>query len=171
MNITGTHMNYYHVCLRKLWLFHHNVRMEQHSELVGMGRLIHETSYPNRTSRYEEIELEGVKIDFYDPQKREVHEIKKTGSYEEAHAWQLKYYLLVLEKHGIEGATGVLEYPVSRERKQIVLEDNDKAHLKWIQQEIVGITAKDDCPGIQKSKSCKSCAYHDFCFVNEDLNN
>ena len=171
MNITGTHINYYYVCKRKLWLFHHNVQMEQHSDLVKMGKLIHETSYPHRSTKYEEIELEGIKIDFYDPRNKVVHEIKKTGSYEEAHSWQLKYYLSIMEKHGIKGVTGILEYPASRERNQVVLSDSDREHLSWVREEILRIASRNDCPEIHKTKGCRSCAYHDFCFVNEEPNN
>jgi len=46
--ITGTHISYYLVCHRKLWLFSHEIRMEHTSDLVSEGRLIHETSYPQR---------------------------------------------------------------------------------------------------------------------------
>jgi CRISPR-associated exonuclease Cas4 len=44
MIITPTHINYYHVCHRKLWLFSHGKQMEHTSELVAEGKLIHETS-------------------------------------------------------------------------------------------------------------------------------
>jgi CRISPR-associated exonuclease Cas4 len=46
MPLTPNHINYYHVCHRKLWLFHHGIRMEYSSDRVTEGRLIHETSYP-----------------------------------------------------------------------------------------------------------------------------
>jgi CRISPR-associated exonuclease Cas4 len=40
--------------------------MEHTSDLVYDGKLIHETSYPQRPERYEEISINGCKIDFYD---------------------------------------------------------------------------------------------------------
>ena len=62
--------------------------MEQTSDLVAEGRLVHETSYPNRAARYEEVKIGGSVIDFYDPREKVVHEIKKSSSKEEAHIWQ-----------------------------------------------------------------------------------
>ena len=56
MKITGTHFNYYQVCKRKLWLFANGIRFEHTSDLVFEGKLIHEDSYPQRSSKYEEIE-------------------------------------------------------------------------------------------------------------------
>ncbi|MBU1581030.1 MAG: CRISPR-associated protein Cas4, partial [Bacteroidetes bacterium] len=74
MRITGTHFAYFQICHRKLWLFSNGITMEQHSELVDEGRLIHETSYQQRPNRYEELEIDGIKIDYYDPAKKCIHE-------------------------------------------------------------------------------------------------
>ena len=46
MIVTGTHISYFLICHRKLWLFAHEIRMEQTSDLVSEGRLIQETTYP-----------------------------------------------------------------------------------------------------------------------------
>ena len=54
MIVTGTHFNYYQLCHRKLWLFANGINMEQESDLVYEGKLVHESSYPQRTSKYEE---------------------------------------------------------------------------------------------------------------------
>ena len=98
MNITGTHLNYYQVCKRKLWLFANQINMEHTSDLVYEGKLIHEESYPQRSSKYEEVELNGIKVDFYDPRNKVIHEIKKSNKVERAHELQLKYYLCVFER-------------------------------------------------------------------------
>lgn len=66
MIVTGTHFNYYQLCHRKLWLFANGINMEQESDLVYEGKLVHESSYPQRTSKYEEVEIDGVKVDYYD---------------------------------------------------------------------------------------------------------
>lgn len=70
MTITGTHFNYYQLCLRKLWFFANGINMEQESDLVYEGKLVHESSYPQRTARYEEVEIDGVKVDYYDAKKK-----------------------------------------------------------------------------------------------------
>lgn len=53
MRISGTFINYYFVCHRELWLFANSINMEQESDLVYEGKLVHESSYPQRTSKYE----------------------------------------------------------------------------------------------------------------------
>ena len=66
MRISGTFINYYFVCHRELWLFANGINMEQESDLVYEGKLVHESSYPQRTSKYEEVEIDGIKVDYYD---------------------------------------------------------------------------------------------------------
>ena len=43
--ITGVMYSYYFLCHRKLWLFAHNINMEQESEAVFIGKLIDEDTY------------------------------------------------------------------------------------------------------------------------------
>ena len=56
MTITATLINYYHLCHRKLWLSAHEIRMEHNSDAVYAGKVLHETAYPQRAERYQEIE-------------------------------------------------------------------------------------------------------------------
>ena len=126
MNITGTHFNYYQICKRKLWLFANGISMEHTSDLVYEGKLIHEESYPQRSAKYEEVEMDGIKVDYYDTLHKVIHEIKKSDKVEVAHEWQLKYYMYVFEQNGIEGISGILEYPVLRKRDTVLLSDIDR---------------------------------------------
>ena len=128
--LSGTHFNYYLVCKRKLWLFANGINMEHTSDLVFEGKLIHEDSYPQRSGKYEEIEMDGIKVDFYDPKRKVIHEIKKSNKVEVAHEWQLKYYIYVFERNGIENVTGVLEYPTLRKTQKLILSDVDREHIK-----------------------------------------
>lgn len=166
--ITGTHFNYYHICHRKLWLFVNGITMEHTSDAVYEGKLIHETSYPQRAARYQEIEIEGIKIDYYDPTNKVVHEIKKSDKIEQAHEWQLKYYILVLERHGVEGVTGILEYPVLRKRDVIELSENDRSYIIETEKRIEQIISDVKCPPLLRTKVCKSCSYYDFCYSTEE---
>lgn len=167
MRITGTHFAYFQVCHRKLWLFSHGITMEHSSDLVMEGKLIHETTYPQRPQRFEELEIDGIKIDFYDTANKRIHEIKKSASLEAAHEWQLKYYLYVLKQRGIEGASGLLEYPRSRQTKEIWLSSLDEEAIQGMLQQIDTLIHSDECPPKERMKICKSCAYHDFCWANE----
>lgn len=167
MIITGTYFNYYQLCRRKLWLFANGIHMEQNSDLVHEGKLIHESSYPQRSSRYEEVDIDGVKVDYYDAKNKVIHEIKKSNRVERAHEWQLKYYMYVFERHGINGVKGVLEYPKLRKTSEVFLSDVDREDIAFIQQEIGNIIALDICPPLAKKGICKNCSYYEFCYSNE----
>ena len=167
MYITGTHINYYSVCHRKLWLFANNIQMEHTHDAVSEGKLIHETSYSQRSGKYEEIAIDGIKIDFYDAKNKVIHELKKSSKLHEAHIWQLKYYIYVFEKNGIDGVSGILEYPKERKTEEVYLSSIDKERIKEIEFEILEIIDSETIPEIIKMSRCKNCAYYDFCFVGE----
>ncbi len=167
MQTTGTHFNYYYVCKRKLWLFANGINMEHSSDLVSEGKLIHETSYPQRSERYEELEIDGIKLDYYNARNKVIHEIKKSNKVEEAHHWQLKYYMFVLERNGIEGVTGVLEYPTLRQTETVVLNDDDREVIVKMEKEIKTIIEAPECPSVIKKGICKRCSYYDFCYAGE----
>lgn len=162
--ITGTHFNYYQICRRKLWLFANGIGMEHTSDLVYEGKLIHEESYPQRSKKYEEIEMDGIKVDYYDAKNKIIHEIKKSDKVERAHEWQLKYYIYVFERNGIEGVKGVLEYPALRKKDEIMLSEVDREKLKEMEKEITNIIENENCPPREKKKICKNCSYYDFCY-------
>lgn len=166
--ITGTHFNYFLVCKRKLWLFAHGIQMEQTSYTVYEGKLLHETTYPQRAKKYTEIELEGIKIDFFDPHTKTIHEIKRSKSIESAHRMQLKYYILRLQRAGIKDACGILEYPMLRKTEEVHLQEEDIEILNKTESEIRSIISRDECPERIKKSFCRNCAYFDFCWSEED---
>lgn len=167
MQITGTHFNYFQVCKRKLWLFANNVNFEQTSDIVYDGKLIHEDSYSMRSSKYEEIEIDGIKVDYYDTKNKVIHEIKRSNKIEQAHEWQLKYYMYVFEQHGVTDVKGILEYPTLRKTQSVVLSDVDRDRIKEIIADIDKIISSEECPPLQKKGICKNCSYYEFCFTKE----
>ncbi len=167
MQITGTHINYYFICKRKLWLFGNSIQMEHTNNAVYEGKLIHETSYPQRSSKYEEVAIDGIKIDFYDAKNKVIHEIKKSTKLHEAHLWQIKYYIYVFEKNGIEGVTGILEYPKERKTEEVFLSNIDREELKEAEKKISEIINREEVPKLEKKARCKNCSYFDFCFVRD----
>lgn len=168
MQITGTHFNYYMLCHRKLWLFANSISMEHTSDLVYEGNLIHENTYPQRSEKYTEVELDGIKIDFYDAKNKVIHEIKKSDSHEEAHEWQVKYYIYVLERNGILDVTGILEYPKLRETKEVILTPDDRIKIQDMEQQIKSIISGETCPDKLPQRRCKNCSYFDFCWSGEN---
>ena len=167
MKITGTLINYYFVCHGELWLFANGINMEQESDLVYEGKLIHEESYPERSSKYEEVAIDGIKVDYYDAKNHVIHEIKKSNKVDRAHEWQLKYYMYVFEQHGVEGVRGILEYPEMRKTKEVMLTDVDREEIRSMINEIESIIQQEDCPKRVKKGLCRNCSYFDFCYSEE----
>jgi len=165
--VTGTQFNYFLVCHRKLWLFSRGITMEHQSDLVLEGKLVHEESYPRRDESFEEIEIDGIKIDFFDPKSNVIHEIKKSNRFEDAHVWQLKYYISILKNHGLNNVTGLLEYPLLRRTEQVILTENDRTVINEYLVEIRKILDNDKCPDRKKITACKNCSYFDFCWSGE----
>jgi CRISPR-associated exonuclease Cas4 len=165
-HITATLINLYHVCERELWLHANEIRMEHTSDVVKEGKLIGEESYPQRSDKYSEVEFDGVKIDFYDARNKVVHETKKGNQVEQAHEAQVKYYLYKLLQNGIEGATGVIEYPTLRHTTHVAaLTDADVKEIVVWEQTILQIIGNERVPKVINSKICKKCSYFDFCYA------
>ncbi|WP_065220071.1 MULTISPECIES: CRISPR-associated protein Cas4 [Butyricimonas] len=167
MMVTGTLINLYHVCKRELWLHANGVRMEHTSDVVTEGKLVHEVSYPQRTAKYEEVRIGGSVIDYYDSKAKVIHEIKKSASKEEAYVWQVKFYIYLFEREGIEGVVGILEYPLLRETQQVVLEDADRKILDRMIMEIEAIVEDEACPEGLSKRKCGQCSYFEFCYSGE----
>lgn len=176
MNLTATHINYFHICHRKLWLFANGINMEHTSETVADGKLLHETSYPQRAEKYREIDLSFSlndkmdlfgKIDFYDAASKVIHEIKRSDKMETAHIWQVKFYIYLLELNGIENASAILEYPKLRLREEVLLSPKDKEFLNRMFVQITQLVKSETCPDRINSKICKSCSYYELCYIDE----
>jgi len=135
--ITGTQIAYYIICHRKLWLFNKNISLEHTSELVEIGKLIHEASY--------------------------IHEVKKSKALEESHAWQLKYYIYYCKQMGIE-VEGIIDYPKLRRREKISLSMEDEEKIKNILNAIYVLMDNDTIPSVINKPYCKKCSYYEFCY-------
>ncbi len=158
--ITGTQIAYYTLCHRKLWLFSKNISMEHTSDLVKIGKIIHENSYSRKKK---EINLEGIKIDMLEAKKGIIHEVKKSKSLDEAHIWQLKYYLYYLSKLGIE-IEGIIDYPKIRRREKISLNKEDILEINNILKGIEDIITAETIPLPINKPYCKKCSYYEFCY-------
>ncbi len=159
--ITGTQINYYFVCKRKLWLFSHHIGMEYTSELVEMGSVLHEHSYMRKRK---EIALDGIKIDFFEKNKGIINEVKKSKSIEKAHIWQLKYYIYHFQKLGMK-VKGQIDYPLIRRRELVSLDKEDNEKIEAILENIEKITTEKKPPEKTGDKICKKCSYYELCYI------
>ena len=162
LKYTGTQINYYFICKRKLWYFSNYIQMEQESELVELGKFLHETSYQREKK---EIRIDNtIAIDFTGNDKI-IHEVKKSNKIEKAHIWQLKYYLYYLKQKGIPNVTGELNYPKLKKTEKVSLAEDDEKELKKIFSNIDEIINRDTPPSPINKSFCKKCAYYEFCYV------
>ena len=135
--------------------------MEHTSELVELGKLIHEGSYKRERK---EIQLGPIKIDFIG-KDGVVHEVKKTPSVEEAHIWQLKYYMYYLKQHGIENIRGMINYPKLKKTMDIEFNTEDECRILEILAEIEKVIEQEEVPVAIERKICKKCSYYDLCYI------
>ena len=161
LDFTGTQINYYFVCKRKLWLFSKNISFEDENEYVQLGRLIDENTYKRNKKQ---IEIGKIKIDFID-NKGIIHEIKKSNKIETAHIHQVKYYIYFLKKLGVENITGEIDYPKLKKREPVILNHEDEEVFEAIFSDIKKILDNPKPPPADKKTICKKCAYYEFCFV------
>ena len=153
---------YFFICHRKLWYFLNEINMEQNSELVTMGKILDESTH-SRDKKGIMID-NTINIDFI-KNGAVLYEDKKTKSIEEAGIWQLKYYMYYLEKRGVKNISAKIDYPLLRETKEIILEDNDRKVLDDIEKNIEDIFKQEKVPKCINKRICKKCAYFDLCYV------
>ncbi|MCD6247967.1 MAG: CRISPR-associated protein Cas4 [Hadesarchaea archaeon] len=159
LTYTGTQVNYYFVCKRKLWLFSRNFEMEQTSDLVSLGSLLHEVAYSRKTK---EIDLGPIKIDFLS-RGPEVHDIKRSKRIEAAHIGQMLYYLYWLKRRGIV-ARGVIDYPLLRRRQEVKLTAEREREVERTLEEIKRVLSSPEPPPAEKKSYCRKCSYYELCW-------
>jgi len=159
--ITGTEINYYLVCKKKLWLFSRQLTMEQNSQKVEIGKTIHEDSFSRE--KKEVLIDDTIMIDFTGKQLT-IHETKSTNAMDRAARYQLLYYIYYLEKKGIKGVKGIVHYYKNRSTEEIQLTDIDRNNLDAIIKDIEEIKASALIPEVQKTKLCDKCSYFELCY-------
>jgi CRISPR-associated exonuclease Cas4 len=162
VRVGGTEVNYYLICHAKLWLFTHGIEMERTSDRVDMGRLLHETSYTR--AQHKELMIDDLlRIDF-DESTGVVHEIKMSKAFENAHKYQLLYYLYYLKQKGVDGLTGVLNYPKSKRVAQVRLTPEIEVEFADIIAGVQAIKRSDTLPEPIHSTRCRKCSYEELCW-------
>jgi len=148
----------------------HGVECETESDAVRMGRFIHQSSYEREEK---EIDIDGtIVLDWFDAKNKIVHEIKKSDTMEEAHQWQILYYLWYIKEKGLiiarseneDGIKGELNYPTLRTKKTIILTAEKEEQLtKTIFADIEKIKFLEYIPLPVEWKVCKFCSYCELC--------
>ncbi len=176
LRVGGMLVGYCLIYPRKAWLSMRGLWMEQESEAVALGRLIDKTSY----KRKKEITLtaeapDGTplvgKVDWARLREGTLHETKKSRAVEDAHRWQLRFYLWLLKLNGVTRAdgqpfTGVINYPRLRRAEPVELTPGHEARLAEIVAALREIAAQDvPPPRIDRRAFCKKCAFEELCYA------
>lgn len=175
LRIGGMLVGYYRICPRKAWLSMRGLGMEQESEAVALGRLVDEHTY-DRADKHLPLEAEASdgtplvgKIDRANLKAGVLHETKKGRSCEDAHYWQVRFYLWLLHRNGVtrpDGSPfrGQLDYPLLRKSEPVNLEPEHIAALAETVRAIREIAAQDvPPPRLTKRSFCAKCAFEELC--------
>lgn len=164
MRINGTLVNYYFHCKRQCYLHGNRLNLEDNSEMVKIGKAIHEEKSKEKENT--EISIENIKLDKLTLEY--LTEIKKSDADLDAAKWQLIYYLKILKDKGIY-RKGKLEF-IERNKgskKTIIYELNDEIEkeLELNIKNIENLILSDEIPMVLNSSKCKKCAYYEYCYI------
>ena len=165
MDITGTIINYYFHCKRQCYLFANRINLEDNSEDVRIGRVLHEIRAKDNKDaeiKYENIVLDKVSSKY-------IEEYKKSDADTKAARMQLIFYLKQLQDKGIT-KEGKLIYNEKNKKdgkktEIIELDDSNINKLNKCIEDIEQLVNQEKVPDVEKDKKCKRCAYYDYCYL------
>ena len=164
LNIQGVKINYYYICKRKLWLFTKGITMEQNSDRVMSGKIIHENSY--KRQKHKELLIDNLlRLDIVDSEY--VREVKISSKMKKADEMQLYYYIYYLKKLGIN-KKGMINYVKEKKQEEIELTPEKEEEIEKTIEGIIKISKLNKPPTLEKLSYCTKCAYYEFCFVKEE---
>lgn len=163
--ISGTLINYYMHCQRQAWLFNSGLHVEDESDAVNMGKIIDKNTF--KRTREVEIMGERIKVDFINENKTpvEIHEVKASKIPRNDHKMQLAFYLKKFKERGVS-SIGIIHYPQINTVITVTLDDTIE-DLNRITSGII-TSMNGECPPKIEIKSCRKCAYFEFCYSNGD---
>lgn len=176
LRIGGMLVGYYRLCPRKAWLSMRGIWMEQESDTVALGRLLDEHSY-DRADKHIEINAEAPdgtplvgKIDRANLKNGVLHETKKSRSCEDAHLWQVRFYLWLLARNGVtrtDGSPfcGQLDFPLLRRTELVTLEPVHVEELIVTVEALRALAGQTTPPDrLTKRTFCAKCAFDELCY-------
>ena len=164
IKISGSLLQAYEICPRQAWLMSRQITADQQNTYLDIGRLISQESFAREKKEIYIPDL-AAKIDYIKKKDGEffVAEVKKSSATMESGIEQLKYYLFLLEKKGIQ-AKGLIKIPKEKKSMEIELTEEDKKRIKEKVSDLQQLVRQKNPPPVKKIKQCKSCAHYEFCF-------
>jgi len=162
--ITGTLINYYFHCKTQCWLHANRINLEDNSEDVRIGKILHELQ--EEKSKKGEISIDNIKIDKLT--KDYLVEIKKSDSDPEAVKWQVLLYLYKLKQKGVVKKGKIEFIEKNRQNKKVHYIELDEVSEKELLEVLSSIEELINLPKPPKpvfKRHCKKCAYYEYCFI------
>lgn len=163
--ITGTQINYYFHCKTQLWLHANRINLEDNSEDVRIGKVMHEIAEQKSGDR--EIKFDNIRLDKIT--KDYLVEVKKSDSDPEAVKWQVLLYLYKLKLKGVvkKGKIEYVETKTSKAKKVefVELDEVNEVELLEVLTSITEVIEMPKPPLVLEMKHCKKCAYYEYCFI------
>lgn len=162
-NITGTLINYYFHCQTQCWLHANRLNLEDNSEDVRIGKVLHEIK--EEKSKQTEIKIDNIKIDKIT--KDYLIEFKKSDSDPKAVKWQVLLYLFKLKQKGIEKKGKIEYHEKNKDTKTEILEldEQNEKELLEVLENIQNLILNSIPPMPKFENKCKKCAYYEYCFI------
>lgn len=163
MRINGTIINYYFHCKRQCYLFANRINMEDNSEDVRIGRVLHEIKAKDEKNT--EVKFDNMVLDKITA--KYIEELKKSDADVKSARMQLLFYLKNLDDKGVkkEGKLICVEKNKNEKIEKVILNEQTKAELEQCISNIEILINKDEVPEIDKKNGCKKCAYYEYCFI------
>lgn len=166
----------YLVCPRKAWLVRRGITLEQDSDVVALGKLIDETAYAREKrpatvwAHAPDGTLLSAKFDGLNLRDGIVREVKKSPSCEEAHVWQVRFYLWMLWLQGVrkrDGSawSGLIQYPALRRQEAVALAPEHQAELERLVRAVRALDTSPIPPRLSKRSFCTRCAFEELCYA------
>lgn len=160
--LTGTIVNYYTHCPRQCWLFYHKLNLEDNSEDVRIGRVLHALS----EGKDAELAIDNIKLDKITDEY--VVELKKSDADLQAAMAQIQFYLLRLAQKGIYRKGRLEVWEKNKQNKKVHYVDLNEELMEQLTrqyEEIEVFLQAQHPPNANLKKGCKRCAYYEYCYI------
>ena len=137
------------------------INLEDNSEDVKIGRILHENKNDSENS---EVEIDHIKADKITNQY--IVEYKKSDADLQATMMQVKYYMYVLNQKGITRDGKIEVFEKNKQNKKIhYIKNNEQIEeeIETLKKNIEDLYYMEIPPKQQSENKCKKCAYHDYC--------
>ena len=111
------------------------MELESDSNLVLLGKLLHEHSYKRKLK---EVGIGRIKIDFIE-KAREIHEVKRSRKIESAHVYQLLYYIYFMKKFTKKVMHGILHYPLLKKKISVELTQEKEREMQDLLTDVANV--------------------------------